>query len=184
MIGAGRLVGSEHLRQKYDLVLSERNSFRSCLFLLIGCMIWGSSSSRQPPDNLLKASPAMGGDASVVLVVEDEWLLRDCAVAHLRAAGWRTLEAHSGEAAVSLLGAGQQVDILFTDIQLAGAMSGWDLGAQFRKRLPEIPVIYTSGNGSASRCAVPKSLFIAKPYEPEAIIEACRTLVREGQRSC
>jgi CheY-like chemotaxis protein len=124
----------------------------------------------------------MGGDPSVVLVVEDEWLLRDCVAAHLRAARWQTLETRSGEAALSLLRAG--VDILFTDIQLAAAMTGCELGAQFRRKLPEIPIIYTSGNGSGSRCAVPKSLFIAKPYEPEAIIEACRTLVREGRRPC
>jgi CheY-like chemotaxis protein len=59
----------------------------------------------------------MGG-SPIVLIVEDEWLLRDCIAAHLRAARWRTLEARSGEAAVSVLEAGKHVDIVFTDIQL------------------------------------------------------------------
>jgi CheY-like chemotaxis protein len=112
----------------------------------------------------------------VVLVAEDEWLLRDCIAAYLRAARWRVLEARSGEAAVSFLEAGHRIDVVFTDIQLAGTMSGWDVGELFRRVLPNISVIYTSGNAPAVGRAVAESLFIPKPYEPEAIVEACRTL--------
>ena len=126
----------------------------------------------------------MGGDGSVVLVIEDEWILRDCVAAHLRAARWRTLEKGSGEAAVQLLETGQPIDIVFTDIQLAGAMSGWEVGVRFREKMPDIPVIYTSGAGSNSGLAVPKSIFIAKPYKIEAIEDACRTLASESPRPC
>jgi CheY-like chemotaxis protein len=112
----------------------------------------------------------------VVLVAEDEWFLRACIAAYLRAARWRVLEASSGEAAVSLLEAGHSIDVVFTDIQLAGKMSGWEVGEQFRRVLPKIHVIYTSGNTPGVGRAVPESLFIPKPYEPEAIVEACRTL--------
>jgi DNA-binding response OmpR family regulator len=52
----------------------------------------------------------MGG-SPVVLVVEDEWLLRDCIAAHLRAAHLRALQALTGEAAVALLNADEQVDV-------------------------------------------------------------------------
>ena len=86
------------------------------------------------------------GASPVVLVVEDEWLLRDWIADHLRAAQLWILEARTGEAAVALLDAGKHVDVVFTDIQLAGAMDGWDVGLRFRKVLPLIPVIYTSGN--------------------------------------
>jgi CheY-like chemotaxis protein len=126
----------------------------------------------------------MGGDGSVVLVIEDEWLLRDCVAAHLRAAGWRTLETRSGEAAVQLLETGQPIDIVFTDIQLAGAMSGWEVGTRFREKMPDIPIIYTSGAGSNSALAVPKSIFVAKPYRLEAIEDACCTLAIESRRPC
>ena len=121
----------------------------------------------------------MGGSA-VVLVVEDEWLLRDCIAAHLRAAHLRALQARTGEAAVALLDAGEHVDVLFTDIQLAGAMDGWEVGLSFRKVLPLIPVIYTSGNALRRELAVPKSLFFAKPYRPDAIVYACRSYLDEG----
>ena len=55
------------------------------------------------------------GDTPVVLVVEDEWLLRDCIAAHLRAARWQLLEACSGEAAIALLNAGMHIDVVVTD---------------------------------------------------------------------
>jgi CheY-like chemotaxis protein len=120
------------------------------------------------------------GSSPVVLVVEDEWFLRDCVTAHLRAARWRVLEARSGEAALSHLAAGEPIDVVFTDIRLAGRMNGWEVGARFRKVLPQIPIIYTSGDALGVERAVPKSLFIAKPYEPDAIVDACRTYLREG----
>jgi hypothetical protein len=63
--------------------------------------------------------PVMG-DIPVVLVVEDEWLLRDCLAAHLRAARWHVLQARSGEALIALLHAGKHVDVVVT-----GRLSSW-----------------------------------------------------------
>jgi CheY-like chemotaxis protein len=122
----------------------------------------------------------MGG-SPIVLIVEDEWLLRDCIAAHLRAAQWRTLEARSGEAAVSVLEAGKHVDVVFTDIQLGGAINGWEVGARFRRVLPQIPIIYTSGDAHPSALAVAESFFFAKPYEPNDVVRACRTSIGEAQ---
>jgi CheY-like chemotaxis protein len=125
----------------------------------------------------------MGG-SPVVLVVENEWLLRDCIAAHLRAARLRTLEARSGEVAISLLEAGKHIDVVFTDIQLGGRINGWEVGEKFRKVLPQIPIIYTSGTTLRSELAVPKGLFISKPYEPEAVVKACRGCLAEGTCQC
>jgi len=123
-------------------------------------------------------------DTPVVLVVEDEWLLRDCIAAHLRAARWHVLEARSGEAAIALLNAGKHVDVVVTDIELGGSINGWSVGKRFRTILPQIGVIYTSGNAWPSAEAVPKSLFISKPYEPYAITQACRITLYDGQPPC
>ncbi len=100
----------------------------------------------------------------VVLVVEDEWLVRDMIADHLRCAQWRTLEAHTGEIAVALLDSGEHVDVVFTDIQLGGALTGWDVGARFRAAFPRISVIYTSGAIKPDAAlAVAQSVFIRKP---------------------
>ena len=121
----------------------------------------------------------MGG-SPVVLVVEDEWFLRECSAAHLRMARWRILEAPTGEAALSLLAVRNRIDVVFTDIRLGGAISSWEVGAGFRRVLPRIPVIYTSGTAVALDRAVPMSRFIPKPYEPDAIVDACRTSLQGG----
>ena len=49
--------------------------------------------------------------------------------------------------------------IVFTDIQLGGAINGWEVGVRFRKVLPQIQIIYTSGAVQRSPLAVPESLF-------------------------
>lgn len=68
--------------------------------------------------------------SGVVLVVEDEWLIRDEIVSWLRQAGWEVLEASTGEGAVG------PIDVLITDIQLAGYLSGWDVAGAFRGHNP------------------------------------------------
>jgi CheY-like chemotaxis protein len=115
----------------------------------------------------------------VVLVVDDEWLVRDFIATQLRAARLRTLEAASGEAAVSLLDTVKHVDAVFTDIQLGGTLSGWEVGVRARRILPRVPVIYTSGTALRLEpsLAVPESLFFAKPYRPEVIVQALRRVV-------
>ena len=116
--------------------------------------------------------------SSVVLVVEDEWFPRDCIAAHLRAARLDVLEARTGEAALSHLEGGRSIDLVFTDIQLGGRITGWDVGARFRKLLPQVPIIYTSGTVVATKLADARSLFFPKPYEPGAIVKACRTFLQ------
>ena len=94
------------------------------------------------------------------------------------------LEARSGEAAIALLNAGKHVDVVVTDIELGGSINGWIVGERFRTVLPQIAVIYTSGNAWPSAQAVPKSLFISKPYEPDAIAQACRITLCDGRPRC
>ena len=110
---------------------------------------------------------------AVVLVVEDEWLLRHEIVHHLKNAGWEVLEASTGEGAVGLLEGERRIDVLMTDIQLAGYLSGWDVAEAFRAAQPEMPVIYASGNTVDRSRAVANSLFFSKPYKTAEILEAC-----------
>src|SRR5438105_13393721 len=91
----------------------------------------------------------MRGSSPIVLIVEDEWLVRDAIVQTFRDAGWKVLRASSGEAAITLLNAnGRHIDALFTDIQLHGCLSGWDVADAFTVSHPDAAVLYTSGNGN------------------------------------
>lgn len=115
----------------------------------------------------------------VVLIVEDEALVRCVMVAEFRAGGWSVLEAGSGEHAVLLLGANQRIDALVTDIQLDGLLTGWDVADAFRATDRDIPVVYASGNPPDPTRRVAGSAFFAKPCRNGDLVDACRTLAAD-----
>lgn len=112
----------------------------------------------------------------VVLIVEDEALVRFATVTQFRADGWTVLEAGNGEHAVLLLGANQRIDALVTDIQLEGQLTGWDVADAFRASDRDIPVIYASGNLSDPARRVEGSAFFSKPWSNADLVDACRML--------
>jgi len=116
----------------------------------------------------------------VVLVVEDECLVRDAIVDYLQNAGWRVLEAANGEDALTVLEGGQAIDVLLTDIRLNGDINGWEVGEEFRRRHAGNPVIYASGHSIEPPRQVPGSLFFNKPYRPSEILDACQRLTEAG----
>jgi CheY-like chemotaxis protein len=120
----------------------------------------------------------MGAEAApgVVLVVEDEPLVRENIADELRTYGWQVLEAASGEDALKLV-PDNQIDVVFMDIQLAGQMSGWEIADTLRAQVPALPILYTSGYACDLARQVAGSLFIRKPYQPGFIIEACYNLM-------
>lgn len=124
----------------------------------------------------MSVSVANGFHAAVVLVVEDEPLIR-CGIAdRLRETGYVVVETASGEEAIVMCKSGMTIDIVFTDINLIGAASGWDVAACFQADRPTVPVLYTSGKLIDRARCVPRSAFIAKPYQNEDIVNACKLL--------
>ena len=113
-----------------------------------------------------------------VLIVEDEvFILMDIGQSFADA-GWRVLQATSGEHAVKVLQEkGRGVDALFTDITLPGALSGWDVADLARNERSDFPVVYASGKHSDPNRQLPGTAFFDKPYSPAAVIEACRQAV-------
>jgi CheY-like chemotaxis protein len=75
------------------------------------------------------------------LIVEDEWLIRADMAAAFEDAGWEVEEASTGEGAIECLRNGQSIDLLVTDIQLAGYLNGWDVAEAARGVRDDFPVI-------------------------------------------
>ena len=113
----------------------------------------------------------------VVLLVEDEWLIRADMAAGLEDAGWAVVEASTGEGAVEQLRNGLAIDLLVTDIRLSGFLSGWDVAEAAREVRPDFPVIYTSGNPPNPSRQVQGSVFFSKPCHCSQVIEAGRKLI-------
>lgn len=109
-----------------------------------------------------------------VLVVEDDFFVRDMIVYELKLAGFEVLEAASAEDAMALLPNVEGIDLLFTDIRLPG-MDGWQLAEGIRARYAGVPVIYASGYADRLR-PLPHSKFLQKPYTPSQVLQAAANL--------
>jgi CheY-like chemotaxis protein len=116
-----------------------------------------------------------------VLVVEDDWFVREDMVLGLKQEGWFVLEADTGVGALKLLQETATIDLLVTDIRLADDMTGWDVAEAVRASRPKIAVIYTSGNPDDSGRRVPESVFLNKPVTPRELILACHRLLPTSQ---
>jgi CheY-like chemotaxis protein len=101
----------------------------------------------------------------VVLVVEDEMLIRMDAVAIVRGAGFDALQAANADAAIQILEVRDDIRVVFTDINMPGSMDGLRLAAAVRGRWPPIEFIVTSGRRRPDANALPeRARFLAKPY--------------------
>jgi CheY-like chemotaxis protein len=80
-----------------------------------------------------------------VLVVDDDELVRDALCMQLTDAGFTTIQAQDGPAALALIDAGIEFDLLFTDMVMPHGMSGVTLAEQVRTRRPDVCVIVSTG---------------------------------------
>ena len=102
----------------------------------------------------------------VVLVVEDEALIRMNAAEVIEDAGYRVIEAAHADEAIRILETHDDITIIFTDIDMpVGSMDGLLLAAAVRDRWPPIRIIATSGRVEVRHGDLPVgSLFLSKPY--------------------
>jgi CheY-like chemotaxis protein len=106
-----------------------------------------------------------------VLLVEDEPLVSMMIEYAMTERGFKVHAVANGDDALRLLAGGSPIDVMFTDINLAGGMTGAQLAWRARELRPGLPVIYASGRTSGIDDAVPGSAFIAKPYLPSQVCD-------------
>jgi CheY-like chemotaxis protein len=114
-----------------------------------------------------------------LLIVEDEFLVRLTLAEFLGEEGFEALEAASGDEALVLLDQGETVDLLLTDLQLAGGMDGRTLATRARERQPDLPVIYMTGrpDSAPATSRTGRDMVIAKPYLPSEVAAAARRMI-------
>ena len=113
----------------------------------------------------------------VVLIVEDEFLLRMNAVDMIRAAGFEVVEAGNADEAIEILEARRDIAVVFTDIQMPGSMDGLKLARAVRGRWPPIKIVATSGHVDVMETDLPDGgRFLPKPYSPNQIAGLLREL--------
>jgi PAS domain S-box-containing protein len=133
---------------------------------------WGAAGAAEP-----RAS-------QLILLVEDEDLLRDLCRINLESAGYSVIEASSGEEALHLLARkDQRVDLLLTDVMLPG-LSGPEIARRALESHMLDHVLYISGIAQpkeleAAGCPTPLQ-FLAKPYTAEQLRQAVRRALEAG----
>jgi CheY-like chemotaxis protein len=112
------------------------------------------------------AAPAAMAARTVLLLIEDDFWTRFSAAETLRVLGYRVIEAHDATEGISVLIAGTQVDVVFSDINMPGELDGLGFAAWLAENRPHLPLLLTSGLTPAtlSQPGSPGSEFIAKPY--------------------
>jgi DNA-binding response OmpR family regulator len=127
--------------------------------------------------------PAPG---ETVLVVEDEVLIRMTISDYLRRCGYRVLEAANAAEALTILeNADISIDVVLSDVEMPGAMDGFGLSQWIRANRAGLDVVLVgtverAANAAAELCE--EGPMLAKPYEPQIVVERIRRLLATHSR--
>lgn len=115
---------------------------------------------------------------ATVLVVEDELFIRLETVDAISAAGFNVIEAGSADEALLMIEQADDVRLLFTDVNMPGAMDGLDLARTVHRRWPEIRLLVTSGQERLTSSDLPDhGRFLGKPYQTRRLVDAIREMM-------
>jgi CheY-like chemotaxis protein len=119
----------------------------------------------------------------VILVVEDDVLIRSVIADYLREEGFKVIETTNAREAMEVIASQAAVDLVFTDHNMPGAMDGRSLLAWLARHRPDLPGILTSGALSAvSGAGENHAHFVAKPYEVREVGRRIRKLLSPTPR--
>ncbi len=111
----------------------------------------------------------------IVLIVEDEPLLRMDAVDFIENAGFEAIEAAHADEAIAILRSRQDIAVVFTDIEMPGTMDGIKLAHAVRDGWPPVVIVVASGRVIPRESELPEqACYIRKPYRPAEVISALR----------
>jgi CheY-like chemotaxis protein len=112
-----------------------------------------------------------------VLVVEDDFLLREATVETLNDLGYRAVSACDAGQALAALDLSPEITLLVADIGLP-VMNGLELASEARRRRPGLGVLFVTGYARPARIGalVPGDLYLLKPYAPADLAKALRQL--------
>ncbi|MFX0546751.1 ATP-binding protein [Roseovarius sp. S1116L3] len=122
------------------------------------------------------------GNGELILVVEDDDMVREATLKRLEALGYAVIESADGSGALQLLAEGEPVDLVFSDVVMPGGISGYDLVGEVARHYPHVAVLLTSGHssirGALQTDAGPVSELLKKPYSMAVLAQAVERALR------
>jgi CheY-like chemotaxis protein/CRP-like cAMP-binding protein len=114
----------------------------------------------------------------VVLIVEDEALVRLDAIETIESAGFEVVEAGDADEAIAILEQRADIHLIFTDIHMPGSMDGLKLAHYVKDRWPPVKIIATTGHARITEDDLPLGgRFLPKPYSTAQITGTIRELI-------
>ena len=113
----------------------------------------------------------------IVLVVEDEMLIRMLAVEAFKDDGFAVLEAEHAADALQLFANQALIHVLFTDVNMPGEINGIDLAEQLKAARPGLHLIITSALPILRPVEHLPATFVTKPYDPSSVSRIARELL-------
>lgn len=114
------------------------------------------------------------GGHEIILLVEDNPEVRSVTAAMLDQLGYRVVEAGRADRAAQILGSGDPIDLVLSDIVMPGAMDGLAFAKYVRERHPRLPVLLTTGYSKLASGPHPGFAILRKPYQLSALAQAIR----------
>ena len=115
----------------------------------------------------------------IVLIVEDEPLVRLTGADLLAEAGFEVLEAGNADEALRILEATPEVRVVFSDVEMPGSLDGLGLARNICRRWPSIKIILTSGHRIRAETIPREGRFLAKPYDGQALVRHIDEIVNQ-----
>jgi DNA-binding NtrC family response regulator len=117
----------------------------------------------------------------VVLIVEDEPLIRMVGVCILQDEEFEVREAANADEAIAILEV-EEVNLIFTDVHMPGSMDSLGLADYVQEQWPPIKIIITSGHGMRTAASLPfGAMFMPKPYDSGALTNCIRTMIARAE---
>jgi PAS domain S-box-containing protein len=179
-LGLSMIYGFAQQSEGYAKIYSELG--QGTTFKLYLPRYRGQAEAEEPTPQLTEAHLADEGE--VVLVVEDEPVVRGLIVEELKELGYQALEAVDGPDGLEILQSKRRIDLLVTDIGLPG-LNGRQVADAARTMRPELKILFMTGYAEnaalASGFLEPGMEMITKPFAMEALATRIRTMI-EGVR--
>jgi CheY-like chemotaxis protein len=116
----------------------------------------------------------------IVLIVEDEPLVRMTNLDILHEAGFRVVDANDADEAFEVLRRRSDVCAVITDVDMPGSMNGFEFARLVSQGWPEVGVLVISGKTRPTAKDLPKdALFLPKPYDGPRLIQELRKVIEE-----
>jgi DNA-binding NtrC family response regulator len=135
-----------------------------------------------PPSVLPESAglPVAPRAEGTILAIEDNREVADVTARMLEDIGYRVLRAQNAADALLLLQRNSNIDLVFSDIVMPGAMNGLALAREISTRFPKMPVVLTSGYSDAIQTVRSQFAILRKPFQAADLERTLREALRQS----